>query len=172
VLEAAIAEAAAAITRDELADILGWPLTRLLTALAELERHLDSRGTRLDADADIVYGLRPRPGLLTETAARGLYAIALLGGDTPSSPPPSALRPQWNFNSRVSCAADPQAPTSSPPTTSGSPCCVERGFSVSGSRGKCVSGLCRRAARWPILSWRAGWWAASPGARSTVFCRR
>lgn len=41
VVEAAITEAAATITRDELADILGWPLARLLTALTELEDQLE-----------------------------------------------------------------------------------------------------------------------------------
>jgi hypothetical protein len=57
---------------------------------------LEQGGTRLDADDRVVYGLRPRCGLLTagqrlaldrhrgaeeslsETAARGLYAVALL----------------------------------------------------------------------------------------------
>lgn len=97
-MQATLAGAPGVITRDELADTLGWPLARLVAALAELERHLESGGTRLDAADRVVYGPRPRHGLLTEaqrlalhrhrgvteslseTAARGLYAIALLDG--------------------------------------------------------------------------------------------
>ncbi len=50
VVEAATAQLPGRISRDQLADTIGWPLARLLAGLAALEDRLERAGTRLDAD--------------------------------------------------------------------------------------------------------------------------
>jgi len=97
VAEAAIGTLTAPITMDRLSDVLGWPLARLMAALAGLEDALEHSGSRVATDGHYLLGLRPRHGLLTddqreamhrgcaagtslsEAAARALYRLAVRG---------------------------------------------------------------------------------------------
>ncbi|MGQ0575842.1 MAG: helix-turn-helix domain-containing protein [Pseudonocardia sp.] len=99
VLEAALATVPRRRTRAQLADLLGWTLPRLTTAIATLEHRLDHTGIRVEHDPDsgCILGLRPRDGLLTrqqrealhqpgptdlgldEPTARALYEVAVIG---------------------------------------------------------------------------------------------
>jgi DNA-binding Xre family transcriptional regulator len=94
VLEAALASLTAAavaraslghpgpVSRGALADALGWPLARLLEALATLETGLATRGHRIDTDllteARPRHGLRPRDQLLTSSQRDALHRLGLI----------------------------------------------------------------------------------------------
>jgi len=93
---AAIAALSAPVTRDRLADTLGWPLARLMAAIDTLEHHLAATGARVVAEDHVLSEVEPRHGLLTaaqrhalhhhgaagsaltEAAGRTLYRLAIL----------------------------------------------------------------------------------------------
>jgi hypothetical protein len=97
VAEAAIGTLTAPITIDRLADVLDWPLGRLVAAVDGLDAALEHSGSRVATDGDYLLRLRPRHGLLTEAqdqalhrgcaagawlseaAARALYRLAMHG---------------------------------------------------------------------------------------------
>lgn len=76
---AAAGEQTPAVSRAGLADALGWPLSRMAAAIADLDDTLADRGVRLDvdvvADGHAVHGVTPRPGLLTPTQRKALHRL-------------------------------------------------------------------------------------------------
>jgi hypothetical protein len=71
--EAAIGTLTAPITMDRLSGVLGWPLARLMAALAGLEDALEHSGSRVATDGHHLLGLRPRHGILTDDQREVLH---------------------------------------------------------------------------------------------------
>ncbi len=104
----------APVTRDQLADTLGWPLARLMATIDVLEQRLDATGARVMSDDHLLHGIEPGHGLLTDAQRQALHRHGAAG----TALTEAAARTLYRLGVCEARLGEPTVPATTPPPSS------------------------------------------------------